>query len=241
MSIRREDIKFCLETIAATLISIMAVLVAFSQCSISRDQTKLLKVQTDIAKRQLLPTFVISAVHQKEDSKNTYTEDKIFIENKGFPISEFDCESRVVFKVELTKISESHKKAFIPINGYYSGTIYTANGDGLLATIEGYKNNLKAAKLERKFSEYCREKGEIGNIDIFRFIRISYKDALEVKHIEYYDVPMIYGAYKMTSEKGKEVFNEYDEKSKHYDFPDFDQLTIKEIYNLIMKSESQAF
>lgn len=236
MAIRREDIKFYLETIAATLISIMAVLVAFSQCSISREQTRLLKMQTDIAKKQLLPTFVISAAQLKEDIKDSYSEDKIFIENKGFPISEFNCESRVVFKGELTKISVFHKEAFIPINGYYSGTAHTAKGDGLLATIEGYRNNFKAAKFERKFSEYCGEKGEIGNINILRFVRISYKDAFEVEHIEYFDVPLIYGAYRMTSEKGKEVFKEYDEKWEHYGFPEFDQITVEEFYDLIMKS-----
>ena len=35
MNIKRDNIKFYSETIAATLISIMAVMVAFSQCSIS--------------------------------------------------------------------------------------------------------------------------------------------------------------------------------------------------------------
>ncbi len=236
MPIRREDIKFYLETIAATLISIMAVLVAFSQCSIFLEQTKLLKVQTDIAKKQFLPTFVISAAQLKEDLKDYYSEDKIFIENKGFPVSEFNCESRVFFNVKLTKISVFHKEAFIPISGYYSGTAHTAKGDGLLATIEGYRNNLKAAKFERKFSEYCGGKGEFGNINILRYVRISYRDTFGVEHIEYFDVPMIYGAYKMTSEKGKEIFKEYDEKWEHCGFPDFDQITVEEFYNLIMKS-----
>ena len=193
-------------------------------------------MQTDIAKRQLLPTFVISAAQLKGDLKDFYSEDKIFIENKGFPISEFDCKSIVFFNVEITKIADFHKKVFIPINGYYSGTALTAKGDGLLATIEGYRNNLKAANFERKFSKFCGERGEIGIIHILRYVRIGYKDAFGEKHIEYFDVPMIYGAYKMTSEKGKEIFREYDEKLEHYGFPDFDKITIENFYNLIMRS-----
>ena len=95
---------------------------------------------------------------------------------------------------------------------------------------------MKATKFERKFSEYCSEKGKIGNINILRYVRISYKDVFGVEHVEYFDVPMIYGAYKMTFEEGKEVFKEYGEKQEYYGFPDFDQITVEEIYNLIMKS-----
>ena len=40
----------------------------------------------------------------------------------------------------------------------------------------------------------------------------------------------------LKNERGKEIFKEYDEKFEHYGFPEFDKLTVEELYNLIMKS-----
>ena len=236
MNIKRDNIKFYSETIAATLISIMAVMVAFSQCSISWEQTKIMKLQTDIAKKKFLPTFIISAAQIKGEKTDKYSEDRISIENKGFPISEFNCKTIVVYNIEITKIPSFHKEVFIPINGYYSGTFHTGKGDGLIATIEGYRNNIRAAEFEWKFSEHCRSKNEIGNIRILRFVKISYKDTFGAEHIEYFDVPLIYGANKMTPEKGQEIFKEYNEKLEYYGFPDFDQITVEGIHALINKS-----
>jgi hypothetical protein len=168
MPTQRENIKFYLETVTATLVSIMAVLVALSQCVISSEQNKLLKVQTEIAKRQILPTFIISAHQFKEHLSDYYSEDKISIENKGFSISGFHCEVKTFFIAKLSHVKKMNKTARIPVNGYYGSMALTARGDGLLATIFGYENNLKASKFKKSFMEYCEKKDEIGLIEIKR-------------------------------------------------------------------------
>jgi len=208
-----QKIRICLqknkiffETIAAVLVSGAAVFVSWSQLQVYR-------AQTTIQEQTVLPHFVITARQIASlQEPVTYDDDVITIRNVGAPISQFSVRNAVLFHITVDDqtLNKWRITRDIFINGYYISTAHTAEATGLLATIRGIRNNKMQAALEHNFREVSRTYGKFGLIEIKRFIQISYIDLLGRGHTEYYFVPMIYGAARLTDQEGKEVFDAWE-------------------------------
>src|SRR5690348_12691261 len=89
--LKRNKIVF--ETVAATLLSGMALIVGTAQWTTASRQTELLNLQTRIAEAQALPQFEI-ALHQKlNDETGKFDDDVLEIDNRGGPVHGFDASS----------------------------------------------------------------------------------------------------------------------------------------------------
>ncbi|CAG36308.1 hypothetical protein [Desulfotalea psychrophila] len=229
----KENVKFYLQTVTATVLAIMAILVSFSQCSISKEQTKLLNVQTKIAKKQISPVFTISAKQLKDDIPGIYSEDKIFIENNGFIISDFHYNSLVLIDIELSKTPNVQKKKTYSLIGYYRAGYMTAKGSGLLATIFGKNNNLQLSQLDEQYSGICQKNDESCFINLRRYLKVRYKNAFDEQITEYYIVPLIYGGKKLSLDEGERLFRRYDDNVDRDTCLEFNKLTSEIIYHTI--------
>ena len=205
-----ERNKIFFETFAAVVLTGMALVVSWAQWRTAEEQSQLLEIQTGVAIQSVLPHFVITARQEKSSSSaSRYDEDKIRVSNEGAVIHNFRCQSAVIFSVETYNWSDRQKneKNFF-VNGYYVGEGYTARGEGLLVTVEGLRNNARFLDLHREFSKKCKSKGLFGNIEMERFLHISYRDQLGKDHTEFYFIPLIYGATCIPDSKGKSIFRQ---------------------------------
>ena len=61
-------------------------------------------------------------------------------------------------------------------------------------------------------------KENINNIDfhslIISYVKISYKNIIGEKHVDYFYIAPIHGSIKLESKEGEKVFKEFEEKSK---------------------------
>ena len=93
--------KILFETIAAFLLSAMAIIVSIAQTVTSFRQTQLSALQTQIAEAQALPQFEL-AIHQKlNDATNKYDDDQLVISNRGGPVHDFQASSAYFIKVTV--------------------------------------------------------------------------------------------------------------------------------------------
>jgi hypothetical protein len=223
-SLKKNKIFF--ETIAALLVSTMAVLVSYSQLHIAR-------VQINISKQVALPHFVIRAkqLTGSTDSQ-TYDEDEITVENQGSVITNFRGNSVVLLDVKLSGRNSPTEKTFY-LTGYYLGHAYSPQGQGLLITIKGYKNNQKYSNLDREFFKLVESKNEFGNTELRRFLHITYTDQLGDNHSEYYYVPLIYGASQITEKEGKAIFSGCENSLRTGKHIEFDKLSAESLYDLV--------
>lgn len=209
---------------------------SWGQLRISCAQTNLARLQTQISEQAIMPHFVIAARQLKGSPQSSvFDEDKITVQNVGAVVSDFRCGYVVAFDVELiNQDNHEQRKARFFVNGYYFGQGFTASGKGLLVTIEGYQNNHKFSVLSRGFSDVAQSNKNYEEMMIRRFILLRYTNLLGKSHREYYYVPLLYGASRISQEDGEKIFQD-DEKSfgtKHRF--DFDEITPEGLHSLMM-------
>ena len=229
--------KIFFETIAASLLSVMAIIVSLVQLDIASKQTQLLNLQTKIALQQILPQFVIKAV-QILDETGYASDDRLIIKNVGGIVKELKSEHAVFFEVEIYfrgGLNGDPVTLEIPITGYYDATMHNPEGQGKVITLIGYKNNQRAAQIERDFRKYTEAKGLYGFIQIHRYVRLIYKDMLGDEHVDYYFVPLIYGAHLLSQEEGRTIFETYKQSIRDGKILEFDKLTSAQILERVQK------
>jgi hypothetical protein len=133
--------KILFETLAASLLSLMAIIISVAQTRTASEQTSLLTLQTRIAEAQALPQFEI-AIHQERNSATGKFDDNILvISNRGGPVHEFSADSAYFITVTASGDKGAILKAELPINGYFTASLVNVSGTGKLVTMIGYHNN----------------------------------------------------------------------------------------------------
>lgn len=78
-----ERNKIFFETIAAMTLTIMAIVLAWGQLKVTKDQTEFLKQQTIIERAQTLPQFLITTHLIIDQESGRATDEEILIYNQG--------------------------------------------------------------------------------------------------------------------------------------------------------------
>ena len=198
-SLRRNKIFF--ETVAASLLSLMAVIISVAQIFISVKQNALTSMQAEIARAQAMPQFVIAARQVMDSLTGKVREDAIDVNNRGGIVRDLLCNTAVFFNVELTSQSGNGKKEELPVNGYYGSTMYTAEGTGQVLQIQGYLNHERLSKLRENFMTLAYQNKSYANVEVRRYLRLYYTDILGKEHVDYYYVPIIYGGSRIDWKK----------------------------------------
>ena len=223
-----ERNKVFFDTLAATLVALMAVTVAISQYFLASQQTEYSRVS-------LLPSFSISARPLKSaPNGTTYSDDKIFVENIGRPVTGFRSSTIVFLDLRILGWKTAIDTTFsFALNGYYSGSYYSGSGTGRLVTIEGYRNHEKFYRLEREIDKLTDSNEFYVELSVRRFLRLRYRDQLSAQHTSYYYVPLIHGASLFDSYDGEELFDRHRELLGSDMWQDIDRVKASELLGLI--------
>ncbi|KAF0106521.1 MAG: hypothetical protein FD146_2529 [Anaerolineaceae bacterium] len=223
--------KIFFETIAAFSLTLMAVIISWVQLGIAQKQIDLLELQTQIERQQASPQFVVIARQYWNDEKTFAADDKILIYNQGNIAYNIDVDTAVFFK--LTYISQAeYKEVLVPINGYYTIHLRTGDATGLVMTLESDSNNLKRWQIQDELGELAKNNGVTINLEVQRYLKLTYRDTFDVEHTQYYFVPLIYGGDLLETAEGEEVFSKkfgIGTEAKYYDLY---EVTAQELFNL---------
>src|SRR6267142_2156007 len=202
--------KVFFETLAASLLSLMAIIVSVVQIGLAIKQNKLTQTQTEIARTQALPQFVVNLKQIYDPMAEKYTEDQIVATNQGGLVQELDCNFVVFIDTGYLVHADSRQK-LLPLDGYYNGIFLTGEGSGKVVTIKGINNTGKFSQLASQISEVAQAKGVICTVELKRYIRLRYRDVFGEKHVKYYYVPPIFGGNVLDEPEGKSLFDKYEQ------------------------------
>src|SRR5437879_4201252 len=88
-SLKRNKVFF--ETLAATLLSLMAIVVSIVQIFLAVKQNKLTQTQTEIARTQVSPQYVVTLKQSYDPVAQKYIEDEIVATNQGGLVQDLEC------------------------------------------------------------------------------------------------------------------------------------------------------
>lgn len=225
--LKRNKIFF--ETGAATLLSAMAVILSIAQYDLA-------KIQTETARQQALPHFVIATRQVMDAEDRMYVEDRIYVNNLGGIARDLESNTAVFFDVDIAiQDIGHHRKLQLPVSGYYGITRPTDNGIGQVLEISGYLNNKKFVQLERDSRKLTAErKGLYCVIQIRRYLKLDYLDVFNKEHVDYFSIPR-YGGRPMEPREGKKIFDKYNASFKDLEIADFDKLTAENLFERVKK------
>lgn len=222
--------KIFFETVAASLLSLMAIIISAAQIFISVKQNALTAMQTEIARQQVMPQFVIAARQVIDTLDGKIKEDAIYVNNRGGIVRDLFCNTAVFFDVEFTPELGEQKKIELSVNGYYGSMMNTAEGTGQVLTIEGYHNSEKLSQIRKAFTRLAEEKKAFANIEVRRYLRLYYRDILGKEHVDYYYVPLIYGGSAIETREGEKIFEKRNSAVKNLSIVEFDKLTAENLF-----------
>ena len=222
--------KVFFETVAATFLTIMAIILAWGQLKVAQKQTEYLERQTIIQNAQASPQFVVELDYVRDAATNFSAGDRISIYNQGILAREVKVDTVVLIKLVTVKNSEMPEK-IIPLTGYFWITS-CCNNTGLIATIEGTNNFAKWVSIEQSFREITDQNNVIINVSLQRYVRITYRDIFDTYHADHYFVPGTGSPDLLNTPEGEAIFEQYDIRNVVDTALDLDKMTAQDLYNL---------
>jgi hypothetical protein len=202
--------KIFFETIAAALLSMMAVLVSVAQLRTAAKQTDLSEIQTRIAQAQAAPRFEIGFHQIKNEATDMFETNRLVIDNRGGGLRNFAAESASFADVDVATSRNEVGKLEISLGDYLDTQFVSAAGTGTLTTISGYLNN----KLFNDFSRQLRttaeaRKWDYALVNTRLYVKLHYIDMLDQTHIDYYRISLVGGASLLPTLEGEDIFKKW--------------------------------
>ncbi len=209
--LRKQKIIF--ETIAAFSISAMAIIISIAQLNVMEKQTTLLEYQIKIQRQQSSPLFIIDDLLIFDDENKPANTEMIIIINKGNIAYTLAADVAVFLNITYHPMNNpfEEKNKIIPIQGYFDTTIYPETGSEIFVYLVGHLNHKKRADLERDLDIVAKEKDFVINLEVERYVKISYNNVLDEPEVQYFFVPAINNPIKLDNKEGAQKFNEYKE------------------------------
>ena len=227
---RLEENKIIFETLAATLLSGMAIVVAVAQTCSANKQATLQDLQTKIAEAQALPQFEIRFEQEYDAAAGTFRTNVITITNVGGSVHEVSVSTAEFLEVSSARRFGEHRVTPIAITGYLNSQFQTAATTGLLVTLRTEGNNTRETEIVRGVADLARKSGwAYANIDRKIFLRVTYRDLLGRYHADYFEARPILGAARLKKADGEAIFNRY----QHTVHAEFSSLTAAGLFKLL--------
>jgi len=207
--------KILFETVAASLLSLMAIIVSIAQTRTASKQTELLALQTRIAEAQALPQFEVAIRQKLNDATGKFDDDHLVVSNRGGPVHDFSANAAYFISVTAGGIRGEVSKSEVPVNGYFTASFVSVASAGELVTMIGNHNNASVATLARDVREVAHARQlDFGHLDEQLVVRLRYRDLLDRQHEEYYEVRPVHGGTRMADEVGKARFLRWTEAQR---------------------------
>jgi len=224
--------KVFFETIAATTLTIMAIVLAWSQLKVAQEQTAYLEQQIIIERAQALPQFVVIPSQFYNQEKERFTGEKLEIYNQGNIAKSISVETIAYLNINYY-LQSKNGSIRVPLLGPYIYQ-YTGDGKGLVLTATSPNLDLVISELRDQLRKLNGNDDYIYLDDIEQFVKITYQDILGVTHDEYYSFASFsYGAKLMNATEGEAIFLEYDAAYRNQQVFDIDSINVQDIENLI--------
>jgi len=190
------------KTVAATLLSAMALIVAVAQSLTAQQQLQLSTLQTNIAKANALPNFDFAVSYVQNPDSGTYDSTEVVVTNSGGPIHELQADSMLVLHAEGGPPGRMGQAVVVelPVNGYYDVQVTSPRSKGNLLHFIGRNNNADIVDAEKKARALAdaRRWGFL-NIDDHCFVHLEYMDLLGQRHDEYFAVSPVRGSRRLAA------------------------------------------
>jgi hypothetical protein len=142
------------KTAAATLLSLMALIVSIGQFVTARQRKTFLELQARIAEANVLPQFEVAIHQQLNEATGTYDNNNLIIRNDAGPVHQFNAEAAVFIHVNAIRGTPVSSTTFdLPVNSYFGSQFPSTAGKGQLTSVSGYRNNAMFIALERSTRE----------------------------------------------------------------------------------------
>lgn len=201
--------KIIFETIAATLLSLMAVVVSFLTYRVTSRQTNLIGLQTEIARQQVAPQFVVQKL-QVQSSDGIYHDDRMVITNKGAIARAAEVDDVEFITLRCSRIGAPPKKLRLPVINYYGVNLVSSRPE-LEFTLENRGNNDQYASLYTGLMNLDSKSATLVEIGMDIYVRVNYQDLLDQKHSDYFWAKGRTAAEHIPQKEGQAAFQEHDE------------------------------
>jgi hypothetical protein len=220
--------KIFFETVAATFLTFMAVILSYNQWRVAQDQTTYLEQQTRIEREQASPQFSITT---KQDA-NSPNYDRIFVYNHGNIALNIITRTAVFFDLTYMGKNGSQKQLSVPIHGYYRLTIPSETAIGQVMIIESVAGIAKWGAIEKELDQLAAADGAFIDLSVKRYLELSYRDIFNETHVKYYNVIPFIGGDLLEPEMGTGIFDKFRQGGPEGIFFSIDEVSAQDLYNL---------
>ena len=202
--------KVLFETVAASLLSVMAIIVSIVQTRTSSQQTEIFALQTRIIEAQALPQFEV-AIHQKRnDVTEKFDDNLLVVKNNGGAVHNFYEDSAYFFCISAEIPGVGFREIKVPIGGYFISSAVSSAGTGDLVTTFGFHNNASFINLYHQTRQAATaKKWPHVLINEQTVVHLRYRDLLDRQHEDYYDVSHVGAGMRMLDLDGKLLFDKW--------------------------------
>lgn len=205
------DNKIWFETLTASLLSLMAVIVSVAQSCTASRQAELTSLQTQIAEAQALPQFEVALRPRLNDATGKFDDYVLVVNNRGGPIHDFAAEAAYFIQITIPGEGLSLLKADVPVNGYFTASFISVASTGELVTMVGNHNNARTAEIQQELRQAADAKHwGFANMDEQVIVRFRYRDLLDRQHEDYYEAHPVGGGSRVPEQIGRARFAKWE-------------------------------
>jgi hypothetical protein len=211
--------KIFFETIAAVLLSIMAITMAYWQYQIG-------KLQADIARIGAIPQINILRTKEKTRA-DFFGNEYVLVKNEGGIAKYINVEVATFLDVSAVKPSRPVTliNKSIPIVEYFTGTALTGQTKDTLATVIGSQNSERLFNLRR--SAYGKqEEYESINIELKVYAKVNYTDIFGERYERFFIVEPVNGGIELPQKQGEQVFADWKQSIRQKSTIDFTKIDL---------------
>lgn len=177
-----EANKVFFETIAAVLLSGMAIVIAIMQTSVATKQTELMELQTRVAEVQILPRFEVHSYTSTEDAPATFV-----VSNRGASIDDLVMDYACFVMVDSKSKSGETTRKEIPAWGCVGSAVASWGGTGEgIARLNSMLTALQTVRVDQALMEGAKQAGYEMRVHTEIILSLRYRDLLKRDHEDFF-------------------------------------------------------
>ncbi|MBK9509048.1 MAG: hypothetical protein IPO04_05995 [Cytophagaceae bacterium] len=200
-----EKNKIFVETITATCLAIMAIVVSIKA-------NKIAEQQTNIAYQELLPKFHIVTKQTIDPKLNLYTGQSVQVFNYGNNFDNFYAEGfsfiELTFEDTLKQVTRVEKIRLLPVYSYQFAS--SDEQKGLIRELRTNDFYLDIDTLDFNFNKnkHLVKKWTLKEFQFKHYLKLSYLSIMKERKINYYDIDFMEGQL-LEDEIGSKLWNQH--------------------------------
>ena len=188
---------------------IITIIISLTGLFVSMQALKINELQTTIARNSSLPNIQLEERQAFDELSGKENEFVIEISNLEGRINNYDSQTITFLSCNYLDENGNYYSEEVPVYSYYFVGFLSGKSTGVLEERKTVGNGSKLVQLKNDIIEYSKETNEVLNVEVKTYVKISYVDLLNDKHIVYYSVDLL-GTTLLDAEVGENKFNRYD-------------------------------